>query len=149
MRRQITSCLLVVGTYRPILTAIGYHFGFNEDAQNFYNLALAMEIFHNFTLVHEMIWHGWSRSKTRCYMTVHKKYSPFGLRYWQVMMLIQAVGMIQAFAKIQATDVMDIFVKTATEVCEGQQLDMDFEKINEVYPCRLYWNDKDENFICC
>lgn len=115
---------------RPILTAIGYHL-YKEDVETSYNLALAMEIFHNFTLVHDDLMD--EADLRRGAMTVHKKYSPSTAILTGDVMLIQAVGMIQAFAKnSRNTDVMDIFVKTATEVCEGQQLDMDFEKINEV-----------------
>ncbi len=114
---------------RPILTLLGCElFGGNkEDA---INQALAIEIFHNFTLIHDDIMD--QAPLRRNQQTVHKKWND------NVAILAGDAMMIQAYQQLAQLDpeklpeVLSLFNKTAIEVCEGQQLDMNFESADDV-----------------
>jgi Geranylgeranyl pyrophosphate synthase len=101
--------------------------------ENTWNTAVAIELFHNFTLMHDDIMdHAPLR---RGQQTVHEKYG--------VASAILAGDVMNIFSyvhlnKIESTyihAVLDIFNQTAIEICEGQQLDMDFEKSTQVTIC--------------
>jgi geranylgeranyl diphosphate synthase type II len=88
--------------------------------------ALAIEIFHNFTLLHDDIM---DRSELRRGKpTVHVKYSEnVAILSGDVMSILASRLMNQAPGVVLNT-VHDIFTRTAMQVCEGQQLDMNFEQ---------------------
>ena len=91
--------------------------------------ALSNEMFHNFTLLHDDIMD--SSKKRRGFDTVHEKWSVNQAILSGDSMLIMATKFLDFYdSKIQK-DLLKLFNSTALEVCEGQQLDMEFEnKIN-------------------
>jgi geranylgeranyl diphosphate synthase, type II len=103
---------------------------FNDNYEAIIPAAIALEIFHNFTLLHDDIMDNsiLRRSKP----TVHVK--------WNINTAILSgdAMLILAFQTIQKSDqknlpiVMDVFTQTALRVCEGQQFDMEFENRMDV-----------------
>ena len=87
--------------------------------------AVAIEVFHNFTLVHDDIM---DRSEIRRGQpTVHRKYNEnVGILSGDVMSIL-ASRLINQSPGVVLSTVHDVFTKTAMEVCEGQQMDMNFE----------------------
>ncbi|MFD1294828.1 polyprenyl synthetase family protein [Lutibacter holmesii] len=114
---------------RPVLTLLTCDiFGGNEKLA--YDAALAVEVFHNFTLIHDDIMD--SAPIRRGKETVHKKWDEnTGILSGDAMMILGN----QCFESYDAPifkELMILFNKTALEVCEGQQCDMDFETRNDV-----------------
>lgn len=94
----------------------------NDDA---YHAAASIELFHNFSLIHDDIMD--KAPLRRGIETVHQKYGENTALLAGDVMFVKAY---ENLGKISATYLhrsIDIFNKTAAEVCEGQQLDMDFE----------------------
>ena len=94
------------------------------------NAALAVEVFHNFTLVHDDIMD--ESNLRRGKLTVHQKYGLNTAILSGDVMLIKAY---QALCKTQTPHIahlLQIFNKMGQEVCEGQQYDMDFEQTANV-----------------
>ena len=114
---------------RPILTLVSTHY-FNGNYKDALPAALAIEIFHNFTLVHDDIMDEASlrRGKT----TVHKKWDINRGILSGDAMLLMANQAFEQYDSSKFKDLMSLFNKTAIEVCEGQQYDIDFETRNEV-----------------
>ncbi len=113
---------------RPILTLVSSHF-FGGDYKKAFPAALAIEVFHNFTLVHDDIMDEAPirRGKT----TVHKKWDlNTGILSGDAMMLMTN-QLMEAYDE-EFKELMVLFNKTALEVCEGQQYDVDFETRNDV-----------------
>jgi len=110
---------------RPILCLMGNEL-FDTIHNDAYQVANAIELFHNFTLIHDDIMD--DASLRRGMETVHIKYNPStALLAGDVMM----IGSYEYLNKIDSQflhKILTLFNKTASEVCEGQQLDMDFEK---------------------
>jgi len=87
--------------------------------------AMAIEVFHNFTLVHDDIM---DRSELRRgQSTVHMKYNENVAILSGDVMSILASRLINQSPGVVLNLVHDVFTKTAMEVCEGQQMDMNFE----------------------
>lgn len=114
---------------RPVLTLLTCDL-FGGKAENALDAALAIEVFHNFTLVHDDIMD--SAPIRRGKETVHMKWDEnTGILSGDAMMIMAN----QCFESYNANifkELMILFNKTALEVCEGQQLDMDFETRNDV-----------------
>jgi len=92
--------------------------------------ALGLEIFHNFTLLHDDVMD--RADIRRGHLTVHKKWNENTAILSGDAMLIKAYQyFLHPSAPVSPT-VLQIFNKTALEVCEGQQYDMDFETEQEV-----------------
>ncbi len=88
--------------------------------------AVAIEIFHNFTLLHDDIM---DRSELRRGSpTVHVKYNENVAILSGDVMSIMASRLINRSPGVVLNTVHDVFTKTAMQVCEGQQLDMNFEE---------------------
>ncbi len=109
---------------RPVLTLMtADNFGSKEN--NALHAAMAIELFHNFSLIHDDIMDEapFRRGKE----TVHTKWNN------HIAILSGDVLFVKAYeslAKCEAKylpDLLNLFNKTAAEVCEGQQMDMDFE----------------------
>jgi geranylgeranyl diphosphate synthase type II len=99
---------------------------FDEIIPDAYHVANAIELFHNFTLIHDDIMD--KAPLRRGMQTVHTKYDePTALLSGDVMM-IQAYEYINKVKSNCIHRILTLFNKTAAQVCEGQQLDMDFEK---------------------
>lgn len=114
---------------RPVLTLMTCEI-FNGQVKDAYEAALAIEIFHNFTLVHDDIMD--SAPIRRGFETVHKKWDiNTGILSGDAMLII-AYQCFENYEPFVYQKLMKLFSKTALEVCEGQQLDVDFESRNDV-----------------
>ena len=114
---------------RPILVLMAHQL-FNDDLTKAISPALAIEVFHNFTLLHDDIMD--KAPLRRGKQTVHEKWnSNVAILSGDVMMIQTYQLMLKVDSDI-LKDVLDVFSKAATEVCEGQQWDMDFETQSDV-----------------
>jgi geranylgeranyl diphosphate synthase type II len=103
---------------------------FSDDMTNAVCPALAMEVFHNFTLLHDDIMD--NASKRRNHDTVHVKWNKNIAILSGDAMMILAYRLISGIPGQILPKILDLFSKTALEVCEGQQYDMNFEKQSAV-----------------
>ncbi len=114
---------------RPVLCLMANEL-FGEIHPDAWNAATAIELFHNFTLIHDDIMD--KAPLRRGHQTVHTKYNE------STAILAGDVMMIRAYEYISRVDValvqriLELFNHTAVAVCEGQQLDMDFEERGDV-----------------
>jgi len=116
---------------RPILTLLAAEKFIGTDSEtDALNAALAVEIFHNFSLVHDDIMD--EAPVRRGQQTVHKKWNTNIAILSGDVMLVKAYQYLNSYPAATAKKLIDVFNKTAIEVCEGQQLDMDFEKRSTV-----------------
>lgn len=125
------SYLLKMGgkRVRPVLCMMSHEL-FAELNDNVLNTALAIELFHNFTLMHDDIMD--AAPLRRGLPTVHEKYNVnTAILSGDVMNIYSYVHLNKIHSEFIHT-VIDLFNKTAIEICEGQQLDMDFEKRNRI-----------------
>jgi geranylgeranyl diphosphate synthase, type II len=114
---------------RPMLTLIGTSL-FTENWQNSIKPALAVEVFHNFTLLHDDIM---DKAPTRRGKpTVHQKWNDNVAILSGDVMLVKAYELLFEIEPKYLKIVLEGFSKTAAEVCEGQQLDMNFEALPNV-----------------
>ncbi len=88
--------------------------------------ALALEVFHNFTLLHDDIMD--KAPIRRGKPTVHMKWNDNTAILSGDTMLIEAYKLLAQVPERHLKATLDIFSKTACEICEGQQYDMEFEK---------------------
>jgi geranylgeranyl diphosphate synthase type II len=114
---------------RPVLCLMGNEL-FDAIHEHTWDLAAAIELFHNFTLIHDDIM---DKAPLRRGMpTLHEKYGgPNALLAGDVT-LVRAYDYINNIPESFLHRIIYIFNKTAKEVCEGQQIDMDFEKMPNV-----------------
>ena len=113
---------------RPILSLMGA--GIYGDPAKAMPQAMAVELFHNFSLIHDDIMDAapLRRGKT----TVHKKWDDnVGILSGDGM-LVKAYQFLAQCEPEILPEVLGTFSQTALEVCEGQQMDMDFETMDEV-----------------
>lgn len=114
---------------RPVMCLMGNEL-FDEIHPDAYPLAAAIELFHNFTLIHDDIMD--KAPLRRGKPTVHSKYGePTALLGGDVMLVV-AYDYLNRIDNLYLKKIVHLFNQTAKEVCEGQQLDMDFEKIPAV-----------------
>jgi geranylgeranyl diphosphate synthase type II len=114
---------------RPVMCLMGNEL-FGDIDTDAWHVASAIELFHNFTLIHDDIM---DKAPLRRGMpTVHEKYDASTALLAGDVMLVKAYDYLNKIKTIFLHDILHLFNKTATEVCEGQQLDMDFEKRTEV-----------------
>ena len=110
---------------RPVLCLMGNEL-FDEIIPDALEVAIAIELFHNFTLIHDDIM---DKAPLRRGMeTVHTKYGESTALLAGDVMLVIAYDYLNKINPAFLPRVLHLFNKTAREVCEGQQLDMDFEK---------------------
>jgi geranylgeranyl diphosphate synthase, type II len=114
---------------RPVLVLAAYNL-FYEDVNKAILPALAIEVFHNFTLLHDDIMD--KADLRRNLPTVHKKWNENVAILSGDAMLIKAYDLISKSPQDVLPDILGLFNKTAIQVCEGQQLDMNYEKIFDV-----------------
>lgn len=114
---------------RPIMCLMGNEL-FDEIKPDAFYAATAIELFHNFSLIHDDIMD--AASLRRGMQTIHTKYNPNTAILSGDVMLIRCYDYINKIQPIYLPKVLHLFNKTAREVCEGQQLDMDFEKLSAV-----------------
>lgn len=114
---------------RPILTLMAADI-FAEDYKKAMPAALAIEVFHNFTLVHDDIMD--DAPLRRGQQTVHEKWDVSTAILSGDAMLILAYQYFENYEPVVFQKLAKLFSKTALEVCDGQQLDVDFETRNDV-----------------
>ncbi len=109
---------------RPVMVLLANEL-FGGTSDRAINLALAVEIFHNFTLLHDDIMDNADVRRNK--PSVHKKYNE------NIAILSGDAMSIMAYRYLMKSDsenlqaITSLFTETAIEVCEGQQYDMDFE----------------------
>jgi len=114
---------------RPVLTLMAAEI-FNTDYRNALDAALSIEVFHNFSLIHDDIMDGAPLRRGK--ETVHLKWDlNTGILSGDAM-LIMSYKMFEDYDSETFQKLVKLFSKTALEVCEGQQYDMDFEERNDV-----------------
>ena len=114
---------------RPVMCLMGNEL-FDSINTNAYHAATAIELFHNFTLIHDDIMD--KAPLRRGVETVHEKFGESTALLGGDVMLIKAYDYLNKIESKYIHKIMHLFNKTARQVCEGQQLDMDFEKLQDV-----------------
>ncbi|MFI3295479.1 MAG: polyprenyl synthetase family protein, partial [Rikenellaceae bacterium] len=115
---------------RPILTTLACEV-YGEATREVYQAAVALEVFHNFTLLHDDIMD--SARLRRGRETVHVRWSPNVAILSGDAMLILAYRLLsEGVSDEHLPRVISIFNKASIEVCEGQQYDMSFESADAV-----------------
>ena len=103
---------------------------YKEDVSSIYDPATAIEVYHNYTLLHDDLMDraDMRRGKT----TVHKVWNDNTAILSGDAMLVLAYQYMAASSSEHLKEVMDLFSLTALEICEGQQYDMEFERRDDV-----------------
>ena len=114
---------------RPLLSMIGNQ-TCNGNLQVGTQIGHVMEVFHNFSLVHDDIMD--NADLRRGNETVHIKWDMPTAILSGDNMLVKAFELLFNYAGPNKDEIFKTFTKTATEVCEGQQNDMDFESMDHV-----------------
>lgn len=110
---------------RPVAVLMGNEL-FNDIDPDAYHVANAIELFHNFSLIHDDIMD--KAPLRRGIPTVHTQYGDSSALLAGDVMLVSAYEYLAKLKSDHLTAVLHLFSRTAKEVCEGQQTDMDFEK---------------------
>ncbi|CAN5793382.1 polyprenyl synthetase family protein [soil metagenome] len=114
---------------RPVCVLMGNEL-FDEINPDAWHVATAIELFHNFSLIHDDIM---DKAPLRRGMeTVHTKYGESTALLAGDVMLVQAYDYLNKIKKDYLQKIIALFNETSRAVCEGQQLDMDFEKKENV-----------------
>ncbi|MDC6383787.1 polyprenyl synthetase family protein [Flagellimonas taeanensis] len=114
---------------RPILTLMTTEL-FGGKAEDAMDAALAVEMFHNFSLVHDDIMD--DAPLRRGKVTVHEKWDMNTGILSGDAMLILSYQFFESYPAEMYKELTSLFSKTAIEVCEGQQYDVDFETRDDV-----------------
>lgn len=114
---------------RPALTLMACNL-FSDNVQPAVNSALGLEIFHNFTLLHDDIMD--RADVRRGQPTVHKKWDDNTAILSGDVMQISAYQFMAQTPENQLKRSLDLFSRTAAEICEGQQYDVEFEHRDRV-----------------
>lgn len=109
---------------RPALTLLACNI-YDSDIENAIKPALGLEVFHNFTLLHDDLMD--EADKRRNKPTVHKKWNANTAILSGDAMLITAYQLIGTTEPTHLKEVFNLFTQTALEICGGQQYDMEFE----------------------
>ncbi|MBW3469765.1 polyprenyl synthetase family protein [Arthrospiribacter ruber] len=114
---------------RPLLTLLSYSL-FKNDYRQALSPAAAVEVFHNFTLMHDDIMDDAPLRRGKA--TVHEKWNPNTAILSGDVMLVRAYDLLVDIDPVLLPKCIRLFNRTAAEVCEGQQHDMNFESMDEV-----------------
>jgi geranylgeranyl diphosphate synthase, type II len=114
---------------RPVLTLLACSM-YCGDYKKAKELAFALELFHNFTLLHDDVMD--EAEQRRGKSTVHKKWDVATAILSGDEMLIRSCSIIHTVGIEHKLDFMSEFLTMATEVCQGQQSDMDFEQAQNI-----------------
>lgn len=109
---------------RPLLVLMGCD-AFSGDIYKAIYPAVGVEVFHNFTLLHDDLMDNAPLRRTK--QTVHTKWNPNIAILSGDAMFVKASQLVLQTDDVHIRPLMEVFNKTALEVCEGQQYDMDFE----------------------
>jgi geranylgeranyl diphosphate synthase, type II len=114
---------------RPVMTLLGCQL-FGGDVEKAVPPALGLELFHNFTLMHDDIMD--NAPLRRSQPTVHTKWGAnAAILSGDVMFALAYKQMLEVPDQV-LRKIMELFNQTVIEVCEGQQYDMDFESMDHV-----------------
>ena len=125
------SYLLNIGgkRIRPVMCLMSHEL-YAPLSESVWNAAVAIELFHNFTLMHDDIID--KAPLRRGFKTVHEKYDlPTAILSGDVMNIFTYVYLSKIENKF-LKPALELFNHTAIQICEGQQFDMDFEKREEI-----------------
>ncbi|MFN5704636.1 MAG: polyprenyl synthetase family protein [bacterium] len=114
---------------RPVLVLLAHHL-YSDNHEEVLDAAIAVETFHNFSLIHDDIMD--AAPIRRGKPTVHEKWNQNTAILSGDVMLVKAYEHFVYYPKEILPDLLKLFNKTAIEVCEGQQIDMMFETQNNV-----------------
>lgn len=114
---------------RPVLMLLAYNL-YREDVQSILTQAVAIETYHNYTLLHDDLMD--NADMRRGHLTVHKKWDANTAILSGDSMLVMAYQRMENCAPEKLGDVLGLFTETALEIGEGQQYDMDFERRSDV-----------------
>jgi len=114
---------------RPVLCLMGNEL-FDDIIPDAWYAATAIELFHNFTLIHDDIMD--KAPLRRGKQTVHTKYNDSTALLAGDVMLVRAYEYLNKISPAYLSKVLSLFNRTAIEVCEGQQMDMDYESQTNV-----------------
>jgi len=114
---------------RPLLVLLGYSL-YENDPERILKPALAVEVFHNFTLMHDDIMD--KAPIRRGKPTVHEKWNETIAILSGDTMMVKAYELLVKVEPTYLARAIDLFNTCATEVCEGQQMDMNFESEAQV-----------------
>lgn len=114
---------------RPCLAYMAFSL-YSDDYAKLHYPALGLELFHNFTLLHDDVMDN-ADVRRNC-ATVHKKWDVNTAILSGDAMLIRAYQHIAKVPIDKLDAVLELFSQTALEVCEGQQYDMEFESRDDV-----------------
>ncbi len=114
---------------RPVLTLMAYDL-FHSDQSEAIKPAIAVELFHNFTLMHDDIMD--QAPLRRGNPTVHKKWDDNVAILSGDVMLLKVYELISELPPPKLVPVLNAFTRCAIEVCEGQQSDINFEQLDLV-----------------
>ena len=114
---------------RPVLMLMAYNL-YKEDIRTILSPAAGIEIYHNYTLLHDDLMD--KADMRRNEPTVHKVWNDNTAILSGDAMLVLAYRYIADCSSLYLKKVLDLFSLTALEICEGQQLDMEFEQRDNV-----------------
>ena len=114
---------------RPVLTLAGYNL-FDDDVSNALAAALAVEVFHNFSLMHDDIMD--EAELRRGEPSVHIRYDDNTAILSGDVMLLLTNQLLATYPDELFVRLFRLYNANAILICEGQQMDMDFEKMDEV-----------------
>ena len=114
---------------RPVICLMGNEL-FDEINPDTWEAAYAIELFHNFTLIHDDIMD--KAMLRRGQPTVHEKYGISTALLAGDVLLVIAYDHLNRINNLHLKRIIQLFNRTAKEVCDGQQLDMEFEELEDV-----------------
>ena len=114
---------------RPTLMLLSYNL-FRDDPKTILPSACALETYHNYTLLHDDLMD--NADLRRGHMTVHKRWDANTAILSGDSMLVLAFQQMSQCRPDKLSQILDLFTRTALEIGEGQQYDMEFESRNDV-----------------
>ncbi|HJA85085.1 MAG TPA: polyprenyl synthetase family protein [Candidatus Bacteroides avicola] len=114
---------------RPLLMLMAYNL-YKEDVEQIFSPATGIEVYHNYTLLHDDLMD--KAEMRRGKSTVHKVWNENAAILSGDAMLVLAYQFMAAYPSASLKEVLDLFSMTALEICEGQQMDMEFESRKDV-----------------
>ena len=114
---------------RPVLMLLAYNL-YKDDPSRVMMPALGLETYHNFTLLHDDLMD--RADMRRGHQTVHCRWGPNQAILSGDTMLLQAFERVEQCDPVLLPQVFGVFLEATLEIGEGQQLDVEFEKRNDV-----------------
>lgn len=114
---------------RPVLALMAYNL-YKDNVKDVLPAVTGVEIYHNYTLLHDDLMD--RADCRRGKQTVHKKWNDNTAILSGDAMLVLAYQYVATCPPEKLTEVLDLFSRTALEICEGQQYDMEFEVRGDV-----------------